>query len=157
MGLHYKLDHLPLPTMITLSETRKLNKKFIKLKHRLPVCMYFIFGMSNIAPWCSKGTKDPIGRQQMMPQEHALALTRWSTINTPNGRLIKKNQIWAATILVDHYSDYVYVALMHDLTLDETLRAKFLFKRHAAESGVTTNFPIAQSMDILLNQDFNKL
>ncbi len=48
-------------------------------------------------------------------------------------------RIWAATIFVDHYSDYVYVPLMRDLTLDETLLAKSSFKCHANEGGVTLN------------------
>ena len=30
-------------------------------------------------------------------------------------------RIWGAKVFVDHVSDYVYVALMRDLTLDETL------------------------------------
>jgi hypothetical protein len=29
-------------------------------------------------------------------------------------------QIWGATAFVDHFSDYVYVALMRDLGLDKT-------------------------------------
>jgi hypothetical protein len=37
-------------------------------------------------------------------------------------------RIWGATIFVDHYSDYVFVALMGDLTLDETLLAKSSFE-----------------------------
>jgi hypothetical protein len=45
-------------------------------------------------------------------------------------------RIWGATIFVDHYSDYVFVALMRDLTLDETLLAKASFERHANKGGV---------------------
>ena len=44
--------------------------------------------------------------------------------------------IWGATVFVDHVSDYVYVALMRDLTLDETLLAKTSFERHASDGGV---------------------
>ncbi len=47
--------------------------------------------------------------------------------------------IWGATIFVDHFSDYVYVALMRDLTLDETLLAKSSFERHASDEGITIN------------------
>jgi hypothetical protein len=46
-------------------------------------------------------------------------------------------RIWAVSIFVDHYLDYVYVALMRDLTLDESLLAKSSFKRHANEGRVT--------------------
>ena len=43
-------------------------------------------------------------------------------------------QIWGATIFVDNWSDYVYVvALMRDLSLDETLLAKVSFERHAKD------------------------
>jgi len=37
-------------------------------------------------------------------------------------------RIWGATIFVDHYSDYVFVALMRDLTLNKTLLAKASFE-----------------------------
>jgi hypothetical protein len=46
-------------------------------------------------------------------------------------------RVWAASIFVDHYSDYVYVALMHDLTFDESLLAKSSFKQHANKGRVT--------------------
>ncbi len=46
-------------------------------------------------------------------------------------------RIWGATVFVDHHSDYVYVALMRDLGLDETLLAKLAFERHASEGGVS--------------------
>jgi hypothetical protein len=35
MELHYKMNHLPLPALITLAEKGKINKKFIKLKSSL--------------------------------------------------------------------------------------------------------------------------
>jgi hypothetical protein len=49
-------------------------------------------------------------------------------------------RIWGATIFVDHYLDYIFVALMHDLTLDETLLATSSFERHANEGGVSIIF-----------------
>ena len=45
-------------------------------------------------------------------------------------------QILGATVFVDHVSDYVYVALMRDLTLDETLLDKTSFERHSNDGGV---------------------
>jgi hypothetical protein len=48
-------------------------------------------------------------------------------------------RIWGATIFVDHFLDYVYVALMRDLSLDKTLLAKSSFKRHANDGGVSIN------------------
>ena len=37
---------------------------------------------------------------------------------------LTSKRLWGATTSVDHVSDYVYVHLMRDLTLDETLLAK---------------------------------
>ena len=46
-------------------------------------------------------------------------------------------RIWGATVFVDHFSDYVYVALMRDLSLGETLLAKSSFERQANDGGVS--------------------
>ena len=45
-------------------------------------------------------------------------------------------RIWGATVFVDHVSDYTHVALMRDLTLDETLLVKNSFERLANDGGV---------------------
>ncbi len=50
---------------------------------------------------------------------------------------LTNSHIWGATIFVDHQSDYVFVHLMRDLTLDKTLLAKTSFERHAANGGIT--------------------
>ncbi len=46
-------------------------------------------------------------------------------------------RIWGATVFVDHFSDYVYVALMQDLCLDKTLLAKLAFKHHTNVGGIS--------------------
>ena len=43
---------------------------------------------------------------------------------------LKNLRIWGATGFVDHVSNYDYVALMRDLTLDETLLSKTSFEMH---------------------------
>ena len=42
-----------------------------------------------------------------------------------------------AGTIVDHQSDYIFVHLMRDLTLDKMLLAKTSFERHAANGGIT--------------------
>ena len=44
--------------------------------------------------------------------------------------------LWGATTFIDHLSDYVYVHLMRDLTLDETLLAKEAMEKVMAQSGI---------------------
>jgi hypothetical protein len=43
-------------------------------------------------------------------------------------RFFTNLRIWAALIFVDHYLDYIYVALRHNLTLNESLLAKSSFE-----------------------------
>jgi hypothetical protein len=141
MGLHYRMNHLPLPAMITLAEKGKLNRKFAKLKHRLPVCMSCMFGTAHRKPWRSKGEKGSIRK----PTDNApgKCISMDQMISAQPGLIpqmagfLTNLRIWGATIFVDHFSDYVFVALMRDLTLDETLLAKASFERHANEGGVT--------------------
>jgi hypothetical protein len=94
MDLHCKLNHLPFPTMISLAEKGKLNKKFVKLKHRVPVCISCLFGMCHQKPWrskCSKGsirkeTDDALGKHK-----HGSNGLRPSRINSSNGGLFNKS------------------------------------------------------------------
>ncbi len=140
MKQHYRMNHLPLPAMITLAEKGKLNRKFAKLKHRLPVCMSCIIGTAHRKPWRSKGKKGSIRR----PSDNALGkcVSIDQMISAQPGLIpqmagfLTNLRIWGATIFVDHFSAYVFVALMRDLTLDETLLAKTSFERHANEGGV---------------------
>ena len=43
--------------------------------------------------------------------------------------------LWGATTFVYHVSDYVYVHLMRDLTLDETLLAKEAMEKVMSQAG----------------------
>ena len=63
IGLYCKSNHLPLPAMITLAKKRKLNKKFVRLKQRLPVFMSCMFGTCHHKPWRSKGSKGLIKKE----------------------------------------------------------------------------------------------
>jgi hypothetical protein len=56
-GYITEMNHLPILAMITLAKKGKLNRKFAKLKLRLPVCMSCMFGMAHCKPWHSKGEK----------------------------------------------------------------------------------------------------
>jgi len=137
------MNHLPLPAMITLAEKGKLNRKFAKLKHRLPVCMSCMFGTAHRKPWRSKGEKGSIRKPTDNVPGKCVSIDQM--ISAQPGLIpqmagfLTNLRIWGATIFVDHYSDYVFVALMRDLTLEETLLAKASFERHANEGGVTIN------------------
>jgi hypothetical protein len=42
---------------------------------------------------------------------------------------LTSKRIWGCTTFVNHVSDYIYVHLMKDFTTNETLLAKFAFKK----------------------------
>jgi hypothetical protein len=46
-------------------------------------------------------------------------------------------QINGAMVIVDHYSDHVFVFLMHNLSLEETLLAKHAYERFLSSLGLT--------------------
>ncbi len=145
--------------MITLAEKGKLNKKFVRLKHRLPVCMSCLFGTCHCKPLHSKSLKGLIRKETGNAPGKCLSMDQM--VSAQPGLIpqmagfLRNLHIWGATIFVDHYSDYVFVALMCDLTLDETLLAKSSFERHANNGGVSI-ISIVQTMDNLLMLDFNK-
>jgi hypothetical protein len=141
MELHCKLSHLPFPAMIVLAEKGKIQKKYAKLKHRLPICMSCIFGKAHRKPWRSKGSKGSIRKESDDAPGKCVSMDQ--LVSAQPGLIpqmagfLTNLRIWGATVFVDHFSDYVYVALMRDLTLDETLLAKTAFERHANEGGIS--------------------
>ena len=50
---------------------------------------------------------------------------------------ITNQRLWGATTFVDHVSDYVYVQLMRDLSLTETLLSKSAMEKLMAQAGRT--------------------
>jgi hypothetical protein len=82
MALHFKMNHLPFPAMITLAKNKRINKKFVWLKHRLPICMSCIFGTSHHKPWhVQKELMDQFTKTVIMHQANALAWIDWSLLN----------------------------------------------------------------------------
>jgi hypothetical protein len=128
MNLHYKMKHLPPPAMITLAEKGKINKRLAKLKNWLPICMSCIFGTAHLKPWQYKGSCGAIWKETDNAPRKCVSMDQLVSAQPgliPQMAGFLTNQcIWGATIFVDHFSNYVFVALMRDLTLDKTLLAK---------------------------------
>ncbi len=119
--IHYKMNHLPLLVLITLAEKGKNNRKFVKLKDCLPICMSCIFGQAHCKPWRSKGSCGSIQKESddspgKCVSMDTLVLAQPGLVPQKSGFLTNL-RIWGATVFVDHFSDYVYVALMRDLGL----------------------------------------
>ena len=119
------MNHLPFPEMMKLLEKRRINKRFAKLKKRLPVYMSCFFGMSHRRPWRSKDT--PVTIRKDIETEPGNCVSIDHLVYAQPGLIPQKSgymtnmRIWGATIFVDNVSDFTHVALMRYLTLDETL------------------------------------
>jgi hypothetical protein len=47
---------------------------------------------------------------------------------------LTNKQIWGCTTFIDHISDYIYVHLMKDFTIMETVLAKLAFKKSCTKA-----------------------
>ena len=141
MDLHCKMNHIPFSALIRMAESGHINKRLAKVKDRIPVCLSCTFGMSHWRPWRSKGKPGTIRREDEI--EPGVCVSVDQLVSAQPGLIPQMSgyltnlRIWGATVFVDHFSDYVYVALMRDLSLDETLNAKTSFERHADQGGTS--------------------
>jgi hypothetical protein len=117
------------------------------------------FGTSHLKPWCTKGSHGSIHKESNDAQEKCVCMDQIvfaqpGLIPQMSGFLTNLC-IWGAMIFVDHFLDYIYVALMHNLTLGETLLARSSFERHAMMEKLMA-IPIKLMMVNLLMLVFNK-
>jgi hypothetical protein len=105
--------------------------------------MSCIIGTSHQKPLCTKGSHGSICKESDEAPRKCVSMDQMVSAQPgliPQMAGSSTNLcIWGATIFVDHFLNYVYVALMNDLTLDETLLAKSSFERHANGGGVNVN------------------
>ncbi len=103
--------------------------------------MSCMFGTCHCKPLHSKGLKGSIRKETDDAPGKCVSMDQMVSaqpILVPQMAAFLMNlRIWGATIFVDHFSDYVFVALMHDLTVDKTLLAKSSFERHANEGCIS--------------------
>ena len=121
------------------SYKRNLQNSSINFQY---ACRAF-FGKAHRKPWRSKGPKGLIRKENDDAPGKCVSMDQ--LVSAQPGLIpqmagfLTNLRIWGATIFVDHFSDYVYVALMIDLSLDKTLLAKSSFERHANNGGVLIN------------------
>ena len=138
---HNRLHHTPFPKLIVMAQQGIIPKRLASLKGRCPLCVACLFGQAHKRPWRSKSkqkhpirksTDDAPGKRASMDQ---LVSAQPGLIPQMSGRLTNM-RIMGATVFVDHYSDHVYIYLMRDLTLSETLMAKHAYERFLSSIGV---------------------
>jgi hypothetical protein len=115
----------------------KIPKRLAALKGCCPICVACLFGQAHKRPWRSKSKqKHPIRKPtDDAPGKKAsldLMVSAQPGLIPQIIERLTNLRVMAATIFVDHFSDHVYVYLMKDLTLSETLLAKHAYERFLA-------------------------
>ena len=138
MTWHLKLKHMPFSDIKRLAEKGILPKRLAKVKP--PLCHSCLMGKQHRKPWRGRGKSKRSIRQ---PHEtFPGANTSTDQMISPFGGMIPqmkgrlmRARYYAATIFVDHYSDYTYVHLMQDTTADSTIEAKNAYESLLASYG----------------------
>ena len=139
LSWHNRLGHLPFSDLTSLATNGTIPKRLKDVEH--PKCVACIFGKSHRRPWRAKGKSKHHIRSEddLHPGDDTSidALTSKSPGLIPqmSGFLTSK-RYWASTVFVDHATNYGYVYLQEDQTLESTLAAKAAYERHAASFGV---------------------
>jgi hypothetical protein len=135
LRIHSALNHLPHSKMKRLAKAGIIPKKFSTIKP--PLCAACIFGKQHKRPWRGKGSGGSIRRDShnapgACTSTDQLISTVPGLIPQVRGILMKAKYT-AATIFVDHNTDFTYVHLMRSTTGEETLEAKHAWERKSAQ------------------------
>ncbi len=145
LHLHEHLWHLPYSVMFRLVKAGFLPKKFLKLQNSQLPCVSCLFGQAHCKPWRYKSSingKDSVlnGPNVTQPGQKIgvdqLISAQPGLVPQDKGHLTRA-RIWAATVFVDYFTKFVYVALMTDQTAESALKAKYSFEHLAGTRDVT--------------------
>jgi len=125
-----------------MAEPGEIPRYLASLKGRCPICVPCVFGQAQKHSWQSKSKEiHPIWKKSddhpgtRASMDHLISVQP-GLIPQISGRLTCM-QSNGATVIVDHYSDHVYVFLMHNLSLKKTLLTKHAFECFLSSIGVT--------------------
>ena len=123
MDLHHRLHHLSFPKIFKLSELGYLPKRLVDCKINVDLCVASQFCTANCRPWRTKGKAsgsthtpekikpgDDISMDQMFSSQPGL-------IPHMSGFLTNRRIRGCATFC-DHISDFFYVHLMYEFTVE---------------------------------------
>jgi hypothetical protein len=140
MSHHCHIHHMFFRSSLLRQKKWEIPKRLPALKGHCPICVACRFGQAHKHPWRSKSqqkhpickpTDDASGKKASLDQ---MVSAQPGLIPQMSGRLTNLH-IMAATIFVDHFSDHVYVYLMKDFMLSETILAKHAYERFLALLG----------------------
>ena len=139
MSWHHRLYHLPFWRMFQLASKGYLPKILLDCKEKPPLCVACQFGTAHRRPWRTKGKKaGSIRREEHKVPGDGVSIDQ--IVSAQPGLIpqmagfLTSDRIWGATTFCDHVSDFVYVHLMRNFTLEETLLAKKAWEKLLAQA-----------------------
>ena len=142
MDTHHSLQHAPYKEMFRLAEFGHLPKRFLRLKKKPPICASCIFSSMKRKAWKRNHERSTTVRklEHNRPGKGTsvdqLISAQPGLVPRISGRHTRQ-RIQAATVFLDHYSDFSYTHLCTSTSQEETLEAKAAYEKLAASHGVT--------------------
>ena len=140
MNWHHRLYHLPYRILFCLASIGTLSKRLLECRNKTPLCVACQFGQAHRHPWRFKGKKSGSIQtpEQNDPGDGVLVdqiVSSQPGLITQMSGFLTKQRLWGAITFVDHVSDFVYVHLMRELSLAETLLSKEAMEKLMAQAG----------------------
>eukprot|EP00956_Cyclotella_meneghiniana_P008619 scaffold11745_cov39-Cyclotella_meneghiniana.AAC.3 len=129
MDWHHRLYHLQFRRIFMLADKGFLPKGLPKCEDNFPKCVACEFGTAHRRPWRFKGKQSgSIRKEKQVKPGDGQSIDQ--TVSAQPGLIpqmsgfLTGERYYGATTIVDHVTDYVYVRLMRNLSLEETIKAK---------------------------------
>ena len=140
MVCHHRLNHCPFKCLLRFFKRRLIIKKLIRFI-KLSPCAAWIFEKSHKSPWSTQG-KFSVGSIRKTSETRPEAMTLIDQMVSPQPGIIPQvtktlthSGFWAATVFVDHYSNYCYSRLVMGTSAEKTLQSKEAYEPLAATHG----------------------
>ena len=142
MDSHHSLQHAPYTEMFRLAEFGHLPKRFLRLKKKPPMCASCIFSSMKRKAW-KRGHERSTTVRKLEHNRPGKGTSIDQLVSAQPGLVPRisgrhtRQRIYAATVFLDHYSDFSYTHLCVSTSQDETLKAKAAYEKLAATHGVS--------------------
>jgi hypothetical protein len=142
LSWHNRLYHLPFNCLIQLAHWWVLPCFILGCEDKPPLCVVCQFGQAHRRPWHTKG-KDSGSIHCPTETEPGDGTSVNQIVSAQPGLIPQMSGfptsdcIWGTTSFCDHTSDFVWVHLMRNFTLEETLRAKRAYEKILKQAGCT--------------------
>ena len=141
LRFHERLNHLSPTKMKHMAKKGLLPAHFVTTE--MPVCASCLFGKATKRPWRTKGQCVKVS-EDLKPITAPGDCISVDQMESPHPGLVAQmkgkpttRRHRAATVFIDHFSDFCYVHLQDSTSGDDTLAAKKAFEAIAQSYGVT--------------------